>query len=560
MDGPMDVAVAEIDTADQLVLTLHVTDRDIVSELLKRETPEEQERFALAALRVGVLAIRQATGVVDAQSVEQECDRFLHLIQGALEQHASTVSTGMGTLLGKFFDPQNGEFQRRLDRLICKDGELENLLANHLNGEGSALSRTLQRHIGENSPLLQLLTPDQKKGLLGALLESVQGILTQHSRGIVSQFSLDDKQSALSRLLAEVGEKNGDLRKALTNDLDHVRKEFSLDNQDGALARLVDRVEVANKTILLEFSADNEQSALRKLSRLLESTSENIDTSLSLDDEKSPLSRLRGELLKVITDLSRTQADFQEHVRTTLETLQVRKKEAARSTTHGLDFESAVGDFLSQECQRLGDALEPTSTIPGVIARSKVGDYVAVLSPESAFPGARIVFEAKDVKGFTIKNARDEIKTARENRDASVGVFVCSRTNAPANLEPLSRWGQDVFVIWDVEDASTDVYLKAAMSIARALVIQHEKAKSEQTVCIFEMDNAVSELTQDIQLLNKIQDSARHCKTHAETIGKTTDTLREKVNKQLDTLRTHVAGLQKKPAIGALGGASERLL
>jgi hypothetical protein len=292
----MPTATAEARPSTLVHLALEVHDRDTVAELLKYEDGPEREQFALSALRIGVLAVKQAAGVIDAHSVQQECDRFLHLIQDSLADHSRTLSTDLGTLLGKFFDPAGGQFHQRLDRLIRKDGELETLLARHLNGEGSALAKTLESHIGQQSPLLQMLSPDQKKGLLAALSESVQSVVDQRTQVIVGQFSLNDKDSALSRLVTEVSQNNGDLREALAGDLERVRKEFSLDNKEGALSRLVGRVEEANKTILLEFSADNEQSALRKLSTLLESTSRSIDSRLSLDDEKSPLSRLRGEV------------------------------------------------------------------------------------------------------------------------------------------------------------------------------------------------------------------------------------------------------------------------
>jgi hypothetical protein len=530
---------------NSLELHLTVEDRETLAELLKHEDESDRERFALAALRIGVLAVRQASGVVDAQSVQQECQKFLDQVQEALGQHSTNVSTGLGTLLSKFFDPASGEFQRRIDRLIRKDGELEMLLSQHLNGEGSALSRTLERHIGEQSPLLQMLSPDQKKGLLAALTASIQDVVQKHSESIIRQFSLDDKESALSRLVSELGEKNGDLRKALNGDLESVRKEFSLDNKDGALCRLVGQVEHANKTILLEFSADNEQSALRKLSRLLESTNSSIDTRLSLDDEKSPLSRLRGELLKVIQDLSEANNRFQSDVRTTLESLQVRKAEAARSTTHGIDFEAAVGRFVLDDAHSQEDVCDSTGTSAGDISNCKIGDFVITLCENSAAPGERIVVEAKDVKGYTFKKAREEIKTARENRDAAMGIFVWSRGNAPADQRPLCRQGQDIYVIWDQEDVATDVYLKAALSIARSLVVQRNRTMNEQTVCFHAMEEAVNTITSDIDALDDILKAANLARQHSDKIIKVVEPLREKVLSQLDTLRTHVLALQK---------------
>jgi hypothetical protein len=114
-------------------------------------------------------------------------------------------------------------------------------------------------------------------------------------------------------------------------------------------------------------------------------------------------------------------------------------------------------------------------------------------------------------------------------------------------MEPLSRWGQDVFVLWDAEDVATDVYLKAGLLIARALVIHREKARNDQTVCIHEMDEAVNTLTHDVVALDEIVRCAGLVKRNSETITRHAETLKSKVEAQLDVLRTHVAALQKSP-------------
>jgi len=59
------------------------------------------------------------------------------------------------------------------------------------------------------------------------------------AREKLSQFSLDDKQSAISRLVVELAGNNNNLQEALTNKVEEVVKEFSLDQEDSALSRLV---------------------------------------------------------------------------------------------------------------------------------------------------------------------------------------------------------------------------------------------------------------------------------------------------------------------------------
>jgi hypothetical protein len=527
----------------QIHLELTVTDRETVTELLRYAAGSAREEFSMAALKVGVLAIRQACGVVDAQSIQEECQKFVDLVGETLRAHANLISGEIGTQLLKYFDPTSGEFNQRLDRLLRRDGELEVLLGKHLNGDGCSLTTTLDKHVGPNSPLLQMLSPDQRKGILAALNEAFEVLLREHCKSIVGQFSLDDKESALSRLVGEISEKNGALRQGLAGDLETIRKEFSLDNEDGALSRLVGRVERANRTILNEFSADNELSALNKLAKLLDSTNKNISDSLSLDEEASPLSRLRREFLAGIEGINKANAEFQEHVRVSLESLKVRREEAARTTTHGLDFQAVVGEFVQNQAQRQGDVYESTEDSTGAIARCKVGDFVVTLGPESAAPDARVVVEAKEDRSYTLKGALTELQKARENRRAQVGVFVFSRESAPAGIEPLSRLGEDILVVWDAKDATTDPYLNAALSLARLIVVQERIASEMTTANIAEMDSAIATISRDLALLDEITKAANSSKTNSENIITKAATLKKRIEVQVESLKEHVEAL-----------------
>src|SRR5437867_2385669 len=233
------------DSPFELRLSLHliVTDADVVGALSKIDERQQRDDYAIAALRVGVLAIRQASGVLDSRTIHDECNHLLKTVGETLSAHTDSVSDQVAALLGKYFDPTAGEFPQRIDRLIRRDGELEILLSKHVNGDGSWLAKTLETHVGASSPLLQMLSPDQRNGILAAIKETSEMIVGEHSKYICRQFSLDDKDSALSRLIDEIADKNGTLRRELSEDVEHIRKEFSLDNEDGALARLVQRVE-----------------------------------------------------------------------------------------------------------------------------------------------------------------------------------------------------------------------------------------------------------------------------------------------------------------------------
>ena len=166
---------------------------------------------------------------------------------------------------------------------------------------------------------------------------------------------------------------------------------------------------------------------------------------------------------------------FQEEVKVSLAKIVTQREEADRSTRHGLAFEDAVCEFIIRQSQHAGDVATPTGHTTGLIKNCRVGDCVIELGPDSAAPGALITVEAKEEDGYSLAKAREEIETARKNRGADWGVFVFSKKTAPPNLEPFARYGSDFIVVWDAEDTSTDVFLKAGIIAARALCFRTER-------------------------------------------------------------------------------------
>src|SRR5207245_8518381 len=105
-----------------------VEDSDTIAELCQYPEGEERERFALSALRIGVLALRQARGQVDGEQIRRQTDYMLQALQAQLGEHAALVHNRLTASLKDYFDPDSGRFQERVNRLIRKDGELEDLL------------------------------------------------------------------------------------------------------------------------------------------------------------------------------------------------------------------------------------------------------------------------------------------------------------------------------------------------------------------------------------------------------------------------------------------------
>jgi hypothetical protein len=526
-----------------LRITLNVSDPEVLHELEKRDDGAAREAFAAQALRLGVLSLRQASGSLDADVVRREGEQLLSSVGTILQDRTSELSNALARTMVQYLDPTSGALPQRIEQLMKPNGDLDKMLAKHVGGDQSIIASTLAKHIGEQSPLFKMLSPTQSDGLLATLSRALKAALDGQREEVLKQFSLDSRESALSRLLAEVTTSNGHLRGELAADVGRVVSEFSLDNEDGALSRLVARVEQAQATIVEEFSLDHEGSALQRLSSMLERTSEAVETSLTLDDETSPLARLKREILDVLAQHKTANVDFQTEVRSTLETFKTRREEAARSTLHGNAFEDVVGELLENEAKRVGDVCERVGATPGRLQR-KFGDYVLELGPESAAPGARIVFEAKSKKRYTIKNALAELAEARKNRDADVGVFVFDRASAPERMDPVHRIGGDLLVVWDAEDATTDTYFRAAFSVARTLAHRERVADSRSEADLRALDQLIEQIAGHAASLDSIEKAARSVKKNGDAILSGAETIREALDRQVEALRAHVSAVR----------------
>ena len=473
-----------------LHLDLEVYDAEVIADLAAVPAGPDRDRLTRQALRIGVLALRSARGQVDVASLRQEGERMVADLRGALDTHRSTLQERLDATVREWFDPQGGKLPERLRGMLGGDGELEQVLARTVGDEDSALVRRLRDHLGTESPLMKLLRPTEAEGLLHTLRTTVEGELSAQRKTILDQFSLDDRSSALSRLVAELHKQHGDFTQALEGRIDGVVKEFSLDEENSALRRLVDRVDAAQAKIQREFT---------------------------LDDDASALARLRKELHRVLEDQEVRTRRFQQEVLASLSKMAGHREEAARGTQHGHSFEEALIERVQALGVGAGDIVTACGHETGAIRSCKVGDITVELGPDARAAGARIVLEAKADTSYSLVKARAEIETARKNRDAAVGIFVWSRKSAPTGFARLQRLDDDLFVVWDPDDPATDVVLESALLVARALVIRGRQDETEEGPDLEAFNRAILDIEKHAENLDQVE---RSVKTIENAAGK----------------------------------------
>jgi hypothetical protein len=532
--------------AQSVSLELTVTDSDSVRELLARQEGIEREHYALGALRIGLLSLKHTQGQLDADAVRREGNRLLENLNCALDSYRTHLNESVTDRLREYFDPQSGKLQERIERLIRHDGELEQALRRQVGSEESELAKTLAASVGKDSQLMRLLNPEEAGSLASTIRISIQEILQAERQHVLSEFSLDNKNSALTKLLFEITEESGRFKGDLAGQIEEMVAEFSLDRPESALSRLVRKVEDTQKTIADQFSLDADTSALSRMSNLLTETTKAINSNLTLDSEDAALARLRRELLDILKRHEDRAFAFQSEVTAALGAMKARREEAARSTTHGREFESATVEFVEHEAARAGDIGIATGNCTGAVKYCKVGDAVVELGPDSAAPGEKFVIEAKEDKSFDLNKARTEIETARKNRSASVGVFVFSKKTAPVGQEPFLRLGSDIFVVWNAEDITDDVILKAALSVAKALCVRETRQRKAEDADFELMDEAILAIETEAGRVGSM-------KTWTETIKANSGKLLEEMRKlagglelQLQNLRNALTGLRRE--------------
>ncbi|GIW20896.1 MAG: hypothetical protein KatS3mg065_1192 [Chloroflexota bacterium] len=348
----------------------------------------------------------------------------------------------------------------------------------------------------------------------------------------------------------------------VTVDVDVVRREF-----DELLRRTVEaneRATTALETILRQNFADGEgrlprtleaflgdrgalrqfvtelfdetkrDSALGRLSTLLGSYFDGDASKLArlLDPTRlgSPLHQFRAEITAEFGRLHEKLAALEAAAA-------ARAAERAKSAAKGTDFEDLLEGLLGELARGAGDLLERTSTEAGDVLRSKKGDFVLTLNPDlTRGAEVRVVIEAKN-RAVSGPRIRDELREAKTNRGAAVGVVVFTPEHAPSGIAPFDIRAGDVYCVLDPE-APERATLEAAIRLARLLALASADERDTEIDA-----GAVAEALEGIR---RELEAIRNLKTQLTSIGNAT----KAVWSGLDGLRAgileHVAEAERR--------------
>ena len=204
-----------------------------------------------------------------------------------------------------------------------------------------------------------------------------------------------------------------------------------------------------------------------------------------------------------------------------------RAAERSKSAAKGTDFEDAIDILLGDVCRGSGDVLERTGTEAGAAIGSKKGDFVVTLNPD-ATAGAelRVVVECKD-RYVSGRGMRDELRDAKSNRDAAVGLVVFTPAHAPAGIAPFDVRAGDVYCVLDPEapDVAT---LETAVRLARLLALQTLR-EHDVEVDAAAIGAALNGVREQLEMLRSLKSTLTSIGTSAREVHAGLDKLRDGV-------------------------------
>ena len=335
--------------------------------------------------------------------------------------------------------------------------------------------------------------------------------------------NVDAVRAEFASLLRQTEDANAKAATALDQLL---RQNFA--DGDGRLPRtleafLGDRGKLRSLTDEL-FDESKRDSAIGRIKTLLGAYLEGDGSKLAtlLDPTRlgSPLFQFRGEMTEGFAKLN-------ERIAALEAASTARAQERAKGTAKGGDFEASLEPLLADVARGAGDSLDVTAAETGAVIGSKKGDFVLTLNPDlTGGAELRVVVEAKD-RAMSGRAMRDELREAKTNRCAAIGLVVFTPAHAPSGIAPFDVRAGDVYCVVDPADPDPAV-LEAAVRLARLLALatlrEHEVEVDAEAVRA-----ALTGIREQLEAIRTLKATLTSVQTSTQAVHAGLDRLREGV-------------------------------
>src|SRR6185436_13203318 len=178
MIRPQQIQISVVFTSEEVAADLR--DRRPGSVALFEELDEAaRDQFALDAWMIGLRALANAHAAAQESKLKDVGATLLTDIDRQLRAHVEQQQQTIGTVLARFFDPNDGQVSQRLAAFVDDHGVLARLLDKYLGPQNSVLAEVLARQVGETSPLFKKLSPTESTGLVKVLEAQLRVVMDQ---------------------------------------------------------------------------------------------------------------------------------------------------------------------------------------------------------------------------------------------------------------------------------------------------------------------------------------------------------------------------------------------
>ena len=204
-----------------------------------------------------------------------------------------------------------------------------------------------------------------------------------------------------------------------------------------------------------------------------------------------------------------------------------RGAERARSTAKGGDFEDTLEAMLADIARGAGDLIDRTGGQAGEILRSKKGDFVVTVDPaRTGGAEVRVVVEAKD-RPMSVRSIREELREAKQNRAAAVGLVIFSEDHAPTGIAPFDVRAGDVYCV--LNPAAPDAaVLEAALRLAKLLAIASLR-EVEAEIDVEAIRTAIAGVRGELEALKGIKATLTSIASSTSAVQGSLDRLRDAI-------------------------------
>ncbi len=269
-----------VDTSVQVTLE---DARSEATQLFCELSEPQQRRLAEEAWQIGLRALGNAQAQARESKLADIGKTLLDDVESVLGRHVASQLSSVETAMNRYFDPQDGEVNRRVQAFLADDGMLNRVLSEQLTGEQSQLARTLAAQVGEHSELFKRLDPDHKGSVVQMFEERLGAVLVENQRAMSQALDPAAPDGALTRLLTSLRKEMEEAQRRGASQLQKAVAALDANDETSAIARLIKETGKTQQALLRAINIE----ALRDVDERIQS-------------ELKRIAKMRGEVAKIM--------------------------------------------------------------------------------------------------------------------------------------------------------------------------------------------------------------------------------------------------------------------